>query len=63
MGTQAEMQLAELIERHRRRFQPLFDPPLSSDNTIYMELSNGGPPQTYTKIMDGVRDMNWAWGY
>ncbi len=33
------MTLATLIERHLAEFQPIFDPPLTAANTIYMELS------------------------
>ena len=33
------MHLEQLIERHRDRFTPLFQPVLTADNTIYMELS------------------------
>ncbi len=33
------MNLATLIARHRSAFTPIFDPPLTADNTVYMELS------------------------
>ena len=36
------MTLAELIERHLQTFAPMFQPALSADNTIYMELSDTG---------------------
>ena len=33
------MHLEQLIDRHRSRFSPLFQPALTAGNTIYMELS------------------------
>lgn len=35
----AAMNLETFIGRHRRAFSPIFDPALSADNTVYMELS------------------------
>ena len=33
------MTLADLIARQHAAFEPIFDPPLTADNTVYMELS------------------------
>ena len=34
------MELEALIQRHAATFAPMFEPPLTADNTIYMELSS-----------------------
>lgn len=36
------MTLQALIEQNRSAFTPMFDPALTADNTIYMELSDSG---------------------
>ena len=33
------MQLAQIVDQNRNRFSPMFDPVLTRDNTLYMELS------------------------
>jgi murein DD-endopeptidase MepM/ murein hydrolase activator NlpD len=36
------MNLDTFIQRHRDAFTPIFDPVLTADNTLYMELSSSG---------------------
>lgn len=36
------MQLADIVARNRDRFSPMFEPALTAQNTMYMELSNPG---------------------
>lgn len=45
------MNLAQLIERHRNAFRPIFEPALCASNTIYMQLSSSG---------DGFGDLDEA---
>ena len=47
------MKLAELIERHRHRFVPMFDPQLTAANTIHIDLS------TSNREFDGLDKAGW----
>lgn len=47
------MSVAEVVERHRNRFVPMFDPELTSANTVHIDLS------TSNREFDGLSQVEW----